>query len=442
MKHTVLLLLALCHLYRLSAQENRLSVVAEAGTGYGYHSNLPNFTSGYHHVSIGAGYRLKPWFSLGGALRYHSLDGPASNISGALSPQLSVMQQYSGIGLTVGPGLHGRTGRFSEASLAVRGGMLLQRIVQPMYTQGDLRRTIWYTPTLRPAVEVSGKWSFGMRRGVGIEIGLHYFSTIKSSKWMNIAREEGALLPDLSEEQTRYLNEDTRPTGYLSALAGSLGIRTQLGQKAQAAEIPDFRTKAFQWGWIVGAQVRIPNAPVQGWTSGIHTGLFLAQRLRNRLYIQAEPQIKFSQVRLTPLFFEDYDQNPVALGYGYRISYLGSFTMLELPVLLKWQSGQRHSWLAGLRPSVNTVRIYDAISGKFTVGTNVSASSFKDTNYRKGIRRFDTGISLGHEWRLRPALCLSLRYTQGLFDMTHDNFFKDTNTYTNSDVQTSLRWYF
>jgi Outer membrane protein beta-barrel domain len=370
------------------------------------------------------------------------VDGPAAGISYSTVYDLYAMQRYAGVGLTVGPRVNLRAGASSELSVAFRGGALLQHIVQPTYSNGRLLQTRYYAPALLPNVELSGRWSFWAGNGSAIELGLHYFATTESNKWMRIAREDGAALPTISAEQSQYFDEKTRTKGYMNALAVSIGARTRVGGKTTASEVSDVRKKAFQRGWIVGAQLQVPNGTTGQWSSGFHTGLFFAERLYQQLYMQIEPQIKFTQVRMPLLFFEDYAQNPIALAYGSRLAQVGSFTMLELPILLKWQSGPRHSWLLGVRPSVNTVRLYDQMGGSFVSGTSISANRFNDLGYRQAIRRFDTGISLGHELRLGPALCFSLRYTQGLFDMTHDNFFKNTETYTNSDVQTSLKLHF
>lgn len=442
MNRILLFFTTLCLVHRLPAQESRLSVVAEVGSGYGFHSHFSNFASGYHHMAIGAEYRKTKQFSWDAALRYQTVDGPAAGVSYSAVYDLLVMQRYAGVGLTVGPRANFRVGASSELSVALRGGALLQHIVQPIYSGGRLLQTRYYAPTLLPNAELSGRWSFWTGNSSALELGLHYFTTVKNNKWMRITREEGAALPTISTDQSEYFDEKTRTKGYMNGLALSVGARTRVGGKAQTANAPNAREKAFQRGWIVGAQLQVPNGTTGQWSSGFHTGLFFAERLFKQLYVQIEPQIKFTQVRIPLLFFEDYAQNPIALAYSYRLAQVGSFTMLELPFLLKWQSGQRHSWLLGVRPSLNAVKVYDQMSSVSVSGTNISVNEFNDLDYRQAIRRFDAGISLGHEFRLGPAFSLSLRYTQGLFDMTHDNFFKNTKTYTNSDVQASVRVHF
>ena len=44
------------------------------------------------------------------------------------------------------------------------------------------------------------------------------------------------------------------------------------------------------------------------------------------------------------------------------------------------------------------------------------------------------GLVLGYGYRLHQRWAVDVRYNQGLFDLTYDDFFKNTRTLLNSDL--------
>ena len=73
----------------------------------------------------------------------------------------------------------------------------------------------------------------------------------------------------------------------------------------------------------------------------------------------------------------------------------------------------------------------------------LSGESFTEIdNNRSGIRKMDMGALVGYEWLFSSRMSLDVRYVQGLFDLTADNWFKNESTLLNSDLQLSIRYFF
>ena len=74
-------------------------------------------------------------------------------------------------------------------------------------------------------------------------------------------------------------------------------------------------------------------------------------------------------------------------------------------------------------------------------GYSTTHSAFSPT-VRQGVRNFDLALTWGAELQLGRKISLDVRANQGLLDLTHDDFFHNTETDATKDVQVSLRYYF
>jgi hypothetical protein len=130
---------------------------------------------------------------------------------------------------------------------------------------------------------------------------------------------------------------------------------------------------------------------------------------------------------------------PRTFSYFYKEIRPTVIRMFELPLLLNFhsRSNPRNAWLAGIRPSLITVGSVEQ-GGSLRIGT-LATGPFNDINISAGVREMDCGVTIGYQRALWRNVFLDLRYTQGLTDLTHDNFFKRKDTYTNSDLQASVR---
>jgi Outer membrane protein beta-barrel domain len=431
---------ALCAVPNMPAQNIRWTGAVEVGSGIGFQSNN-TFDWGYHNIGVLAEYRIRPILSFEVALRYYAIDGQGVGF-GYNNLNLRLIQQCTGAGLTVGSRINLRVGPASDISVAPRIGLMMHRIVQPIYVGAELRQTRYYHPVFTPGFEISGRWTKWLSTRTALEMGIHFVGSPNISGSMRVAREEGQPLPDLNffpgDDTQGEFEGIAREAGYHNALMTTLGIRTKLGNTLTTSKAPDKEADAAQWGLIVGGQMMIPDIPARERSTGIHVGLFISQRLTTGIHVQLESQVKYHPVRIPLVTFEDYVTTPIAFGYSYKPVQLATMAMLEFPVLVKIQPGNKHAWLLGIRPSVNMIRIEDQMGGSSSSGA-VDLADFENIDYRQAVRRGDIGISAGYEYALTNHLRLSLRYTQGLYDMTHDNFFKSTSTYTNSDLQASVR---
>jgi hypothetical protein len=177
-----------------------------------------------------------------------------------------------------------------------------------------------------------------------------------------------------------------------------------------------------------------------------HIGIGVSRTLIPGYRIQAE---------LTGKIIKGYDFQSVltdtlllANGVGFRsLNFSGNtLQFLEMPILIKRQSPEhRFNWFAGIRPSVNWSKGASVSAQTYGYFQNAIADINKvpeNAELRGGLRRFDLGMVLGMECRITPRLSMNLRLNQGLFDLTHDNFFQARENTLNTDAQLSVQMSF
>lgn len=191
--------------------------------------------------------------------------------------------------------------------------------------------------------------------------------------------------------------------------------------------------KRWERGWIFGLNANtVDNRPLR-WSVLPHLGYFTNYRLGRGFSVQTELVAKF----VTGYRLRGKVQYIVPGGSLERILDYNNLLFLELPLLVKHNATPNTAWLLGIKPSWNwVVAPYGSSS---LSGLDPPNLDFSD---HVGLRRFDLGITAGWEWRLGRRWALDIRYNQGLYDLSFDNFFKNRDIHLNSDLQVSLRHYF
>lgn len=196
------------------------------------------------------------------------------------------------------------------------------------------------------------------------------------------------------------------------------------------------------FGPIIGAQISpVDHQPLR-LAAGPVLGCFWLQPLNRHWALQVEFQGRITPGYRLTATFTDTLVRPAGIGTSRGEINVRSAAYLELPVLLRWHGGKksRHAWLAGVRPSVNFLNRRQTENIWSAASYNVVASPEPgEVQVRQGFHRFDLGLILGWSYALSDRLSLDVRYNQGLFDLTADNFFKSDEYTLNSGLQCTLR---
>lgn len=199
--------------------------------------------------------------------------------------------------------------------------------------------------------------------------------------------------------------------------------------------VPFAPAEATRWerGWLFGAGLNSVDYRPLRVKAAPHFGYFLRRRIAPRTALQGELALKF--VAGYDWRAEFYDVVPG--GSNQVILETERLLYVELPLLLQRSWAPGHSWLLGLKPAL-TLPI--APYGSFSVVN--SGAPRRDYSMHEGFRYLDLGLVLGWEYRPGRRWALDIRYNQGLFDLTKDNFYDQRETHLNSDIQVSLRYFF
>ena len=250
------------------------------------------------------------------------------------------------------------------------------------------------------------------------------------------------------DEATLYPGTNIQP---LAATNERMSVLSPLATKEQTPsfeqEIPSisyssFTTptgvgRPFQFGVLIGSGIALSGLYQQGNKSTSHLGFFSNYRINARNRLQVEANIKYGANYNLSTTFTNFQSTPV----GFQVSQIELTTsellFVEFPVFWKYQMGKGYL-LGGARTSI----VYLPGNGQRNSYT-LSGESFTEVdNNRSGIRKMDMGALVGYEWLFSSRMSLDVRYVQGLFDLTADNWFKNESTLLNSDLQLSIRYFF
>lgn len=142
---------------------------------------------------------------------------------------------------------------------------------------------------------------------------------------------------------------------------------------------------------------------------------------------------QFSQVKATPLGFNSVNSEVTTK----------ALTLGQLQLNGFFQLFPRHRLIAGSRISRLWIAKEAPVQQDALV-TQLEAESFfaPVLSNDPGIRRWDLGVYLGYQYRLHPRIHAQVLFHQGLFDLTHDNWFAHEHNDLNTDLQLLLRYDF
>lgn len=195
--------------------------------------------------------------------------------------------------------------------------------------------------------------------------------------------------------------------------------------------------RSFQFGVLLGSGLALSGLYQQGNKSTSHFGIFSNYRINDGHRLQLEAHLKYGANYNLSTTFTNFQSTPL----GFQVSQIELMTselvFLEFPLAWKFRTGKGYM-LGGLRASAVFVP-NSSRRNSFTV-TGESFTEVDDN--RAGIRKMDMGAFVGYEWLFSSRMSLDIRYVQGLFDLTADNWFKNESVLLNSDLQFSIRYYF
>lgn len=267
---------------------------------------------------------------------------------------------------------------------------------------------------------------------------------------------------NITADQDASSSIPTKPTPrYHNPVLTPLAIRLQAIQPYPAPEIalkdhpvipttptlikPN-KVHKYQYHVLAGASLAAVDLNELQLRLAPHIGVGVSRVLAPGYRIQAE---------LTGKIIKGYEFQSVltdtlllANGVGFRSLNFSGNTLqyLEMPILIKRQSpAHRFNWFAGIRPSVNWSKGASVSAQTYGYFQNALADIDKvpeNAELRRGLRRFDLGLVLGVECSISRNLSMNLRFNQGLFDLTHDNFFQARENTLNTDAQLSVQMSF
>jgi len=192
-------------------------------------------------------------------------------------------------------------------------------------------------------------------------------------------------------------------------------------------------TTRWEGGWLFGAGLHSVDYRPLRLRVAPHLGYFIRRRITPRTALQGELALKF-----VPGYnwrAEFYDVVPG--GSSQVILETDRLLYIELPLLIQRSWSPGHAWLLGLKPALTL-----PISPFGSFSSVNSGAPNRDYSMHEGFRYIDLGLVLGWEYRFGRRWALDIRYNQGLFDLTADNFYRRREMHLNSDLQVSLRYFF
>lgn len=195
--------------------------------------------------------------------------------------------------------------------------------------------------------------------------------------------------------------------------------------------IQPLSSRGWERAWIFGALANTVGSRPFRLAVLPHFGHLLRYRFNPRSALQAELQLKFVSGYGLRAEFNDI----LPGGSTQIILETNNLLFVETPLVWRHTYHPGKAWLLGVRPSWN-VALFPR--GSVSVTNN---GPYRDVSAHSGIRSFDLGLVLGWEWQWGRRWALDVRYNQGLFDLSFDNFYKSSETHLNSDLQISLRYF-
>lgn len=214
--------------------------------------------------------------------------------------------------------------------------------------------------------------------------------------------------------------------------------------KAPVTTRPAPRERRFQVGAALGGQWAIVDRNINKITLLPTYGLSLNAKIAPRWW--AETGLMWRQVSGYDLM-ATWDASGIGvngLSGKWAVSVeTNQLNFLEVPLLIKYalpHGDQR--FMAGLRYA----RVFPRMGGEHNYWQSVNGYGLSLEEFRPeikdGVRRHDLALSIGVEARIYRNLWADIRHNQGLYDLTYDSFFSNTQTDRTAETQLTLRYYF
>ena len=206
---------------------------------------------------------------------------------------------------------------------------------------------------------------------------------------------------------------------------------------AEAVPVKNKTRRNLQRGWVLGGNLGIVD----------YQPLYFSVRPVVGYHVAFPMQNGYVQTGLLVTGAKGYNQRAnfeySSPGGNLQIEVsLNNLVFLEVPLVYQraFTGDKRQFWLAGIRTAV-VLPVNNFVSNAGTILPNNSIFPNANIDLYDGVRWFDLGLTLGWQWRFSERWAIDVRYTQGLMDLTHDNFFNNTETTLNSDLQLTFRHY-
>ncbi len=203
------------------------------------------------------------------------------------------------------------------------------------------------------------------------------------------------------------------------------------------------RTHRIQAGVVGGAQAAyVRNNPYDKIHFSPTLGLSANYQLTSRWAVQADVMYRMVPYYLRADFTQSRLYADGQYNYWQHSASGNDLEFFEVALLAKRTFFNHNVHLnVGLRPAF--VRpIHTNTSTSSTAITAQETLSAFNPSIRDGVRRLDLALAVGADLRLWRNLWIDVRANQGLFDLTYDDFFQNTNTDPATDAQITLRYYF
>jgi hypothetical protein len=332
------------------------------------------------------------------------------------------------------------TGQTAPGALPGSGNRQSNQVINP--TAGQLFRQSTYPSATTVPAGTTGFPSEGMTaRAPGSETipPVQKFVTTETRDFHDI-------LPGTDNTISTGANEYVEPATALSPAPSDgaperlpvlpmnpLGMPTRSDSIIRPVPFAPAETTRWERGWLFGAGVNTVDYRPLRLRVAPHFGYFMRRRITPRTSLQSELALKF-----VPGYnwrAEFYDVVPG--GSSQVILETDRLLYIELPLLLQRSWSPGHAWLLGLKPALTL-----PISPFGSFSSVNSGAPNRDYSMHEGFRYIDLGLVLGWEYRFGRRWALDIRYNQGLFDLTADNFYHQREMHLNSDLQVSLRYFF
>jgi hypothetical protein len=250
-----------------------------------------------------------------------------------------------------------------------------------------------------------------------------------------LTSQESGITQEPKEEEGISNNSSVSPIPTLRIIPAS---ETEKDKEDMSFSDPNTPSK-WRLGVTLGMSSTVTDYERKTMSSLPFIGIFARKTINPKWELQVEAQLKpVTNYDVTQRYEEDVYSSLGFLGTAVvERSYQG-YIALELPVMVKYAVTNRTGLSFGARYSFITPHDIAYSSS----GYDRYSESLSLRVPEKGFWNSDIGFIVGAEHAFGSRWFLSIRYAQGLRDITPDNLYNDTKTHLNSDVQLAVQHYF